>query len=149
MTGKKNMFLFYFSITLAILSSTLYHFSQKGIAPNANPAISVLVTYALSFVICLGLLYFFPPENGILAALRQLNWASYLLAFSIVGLEVGFLLVYRSGWNLGIAAVLVNVTASLLLVPVALFVFKDQLSPINIIGIIVCLAGLVMLNWKG
>jgi hypothetical protein len=92
MTGKKNMFLFYFSITLAILSSALYHFSQKEIAPNANPAVSVLVTYALSFVICLGLLYFFPPENGFLPALRQLNWASYLLAFSLVGLEVGFLL---------------------------------------------------------
>jgi drug/metabolite transporter (DMT)-like permease len=148
MTRQKNMFLFYFSITLAILSSALYHFSQKEIAPNANPAVSVLVTYALSFVICLGLLYFFPPENGILAALRQLNWASYLLAFSLVGLEIGFLLIYRSGWNLGLAAVLVNVTASLLLVPVAIFVFKDELSLVNIIGIIVCLAGLVMLNWK-
>jgi drug/metabolite transporter (DMT)-like permease len=148
MSAKKNMFLFYFSITLAILSSALYHFSQKQIAPNANPAISVLVTYAVSFVICLGLLFFFPPQNGIMAALRQLNWASYLLAFSLVGLEVGFLLVYRSGWNIGIAAVLVNVVASLLLVPVAIFVFKDKLSVVNIIGILVCLAGLVMLNWK-
>jgi drug/metabolite transporter (DMT)-like permease len=148
MIRQKNMFLFYFSITLAILSSALYHFSQKQIPENANPAISVLVTYAVSFVICLGLLYFFPAENGIMAALRQLNWTSYLLAFSLVGLEVGFLLVYRSGWNIGIAAVLVNVVASLLLVPVAIFVFKDKLSVINIIGILVCLAGLVMLNWK-
>ena len=142
------MFLFYFSISLAILSSALYHFSQKQIPANVNPAISVLVTYAISFGICLGLLYFFPPENGLLAALRQLNWASYVLAFSLVGLEVGFLLVYRSGWNIGIAAVLVNVVASLLLVPVAIFVFKDKLSLVNIVGILVCLAGLVMLNWK-
>ncbi len=142
------MLLFYFSISLAILSSALYHFSQKQIPANVNPAISVLVTYAISFGICLGLLYFFLPEDGILSALRRLNWASYLLAFSLVGLEVGFLLVYRSGWNLGLAAVLVNVVASLLLVPVAIFVFKDKLSPVNIIGILVCLAGLVMLNWK-
>ena len=90
MTGKRSMFLFYFSISLAILSSALYHFSQKQIPANVNPAISVLVTYAISFGICLGLLYFFPPENGLLAALRQLNWASYVLAFSLVGLEVGF-----------------------------------------------------------
>ena len=60
----------------------------------------------------------------------------------------GFLLVYRVGWNVGIAAVLVNVVASLLLVPVALIVFKQQLTWINIIGILVCLAGLVMLDWK-
>jgi drug/metabolite transporter (DMT)-like permease len=148
MNGHKSMFLFYFSITLAILSSALYHFSQKEISPSANPAVSLLVSYGLSFLLCLGLLYFLPPDHGFMAALRQLNWASYLLAFSLVGLEVGFLLVYRAGWNLGLAAVLVNVVASLLLVPVAIFVFKDKLSPVNILGILVCLAGLVMLNWK-
>ncbi|MFN8414538.1 MAG: hypothetical protein U0Z26_19320 [Anaerolineales bacterium] len=49
---------------------------------------------------------------------------------------------------MGIAAVLVNVVASLILVPVAIFVFKDKISWINIAGILVCLAGLVMLNWK-
>ena len=80
--------------------------------------------------------------------LKQLNWASFLLAIAIVGIEFGFLLVYRSGWNLGIAAVLVNVVASLLLVPVAIIVFKDRLSWINVLGILVCLAGLLMLNWK-
>jgi multidrug transporter EmrE-like cation transporter len=29
-----------------------------------------------------------------------------------------------------------------------LLVFKQHLSWINVIGILVCLAGLVMLNWK-
>jgi drug/metabolite transporter (DMT)-like permease len=144
----KNMFLFYFSITLTIASSALYHFSQKSTPANVNPAASLIVTYALALCLVLILLFFIPSKIGFLAELRQLNWASYLLAFSIVGLEIGFLLAYRSGWNVGIAAVLVNVVASLLLVPVALLVFKQQLSWINIIGILVCLAGLVMLNWK-
>jgi len=142
------MFLFYFSISLAIASSALYHFSQKGTPANANPAVAISVTYVVAFLLTLSLLLFLPAKKGILAEVRQLNWASYLLAFSIVGLEVGFLLVYRAGWNIGIAAVLVNVVASLILVPVAIFVFKEELSLLNIIGILVCLAGLVMLNWK-
>src|SRR5258706_16153981 len=137
MTGKKNMLLFYFSISLAILSSALYHFSQKQIPANVNPAISVLVTYAISFGICLGLLYFFLPEDGILSALRRLNWASYLLAFSLVGLEVGFLLVYRSGWYFGLASVLVNVLVSLFFLPVALFAFIVKLSLVKIYCILV------------
>ena len=82
------------------------------------------------------------------AEIKLLNWASIGLAIAIVGIEFGFLLTYRSGWNLGIAAVLVNVVASLILVPVAIFVFKDKISWVNILGILVCLAGLVMLNWK-
>ena len=80
--------------------------------------------------------------------MKQLNWATIGLAIAIVGIEFGFLLTYRAGWNLGIAAVLVNVVASLILVPVAIFIFKDTISWINILGILVCLAGLVMLNWK-
>jgi drug/metabolite transporter (DMT)-like permease len=148
MIGKRNMFLFYFSITLAIASSALYHFSQKATPTDVNPAVAIMITYIVAFCLTLVLFFFLPSKIGLVAEVRQLNWASYLLAFSIVGLEVGFLLVYRSGWNLGIAAVLVNVTASLLLVPIALFVFKQRLSLVNIIGILVCLGGLVMLNWK-
>jgi len=145
---QKNMFLFYFSITLAICSSALYHFVAKSTPSNVNFPVSLLVTYSVAFIVTLLGFFFFPATKGISAELKQLNWASFLLAIAIVGIEFGFLLVYRSGWNLGIAAVLVNVVASLILVPVAIFVFKDKLNWVNIVGILVCLAGLVMLNWK-
>lgn len=142
------MFLFYFSITLAIASSALYHFTAKSTPSNVNFTVSLLVTYAVAFAVVLLTFIFFPIKNGLVFELKLLNWASIGLALAIVGIEFGFLLTYRSGWNLGIAAVLVNVVASLILVPVAILVFKDKISWINILGIFVCLAGLVMLNWK-
>lgn len=142
------MFIFYFSITLAIASSALYHFSAKSTPANVNFPISLIVTYAVAIVITVLAAFFLPAKNGLAFELKQLNWASIGLAIAIVGIEFGFLLVYRSGWNLGIAAVLVNVVASLILVPAAIFVFKDKLNWVNIVGILVCLVGLVMLNWK-
>ncbi len=145
---NKPMFLFYFSITLAICSSALYHFVAKSTPSNVNFTVSLLVTYAVAFAVTLLTFFFFPAKNGITAELKQLNWASIGLAVAIVGIEFGFLLVYRSGWNLGIAAVLTNVIASLILLPVAIFLFKDKISWVNIAGIFVCLAGLIMLNWK-
>lgn len=148
MTGQKSMFLFYFSILLAIASSALYHFSAKSIPSNINFPISLLVTYAVAFGITLIVALLFPAQNGLAFELKNLNWASFLLALAVVGIEFGFLLSYHAGWNLGIAAVLTNVVASLILVPVAIFIFKDKLSAVNMIGILVCLAGLVMLNWK-
>jgi hypothetical protein len=148
MSASRPALLFYVSILLAIASSALYHFTQKQIPSDVNPVVSVVVTYLVSLALCLVLLRVLSPKNGLLAALRQLNWASYALALSLVGLEVGFLLVYRSGWNIGLAAVVVNVAASLILVPVALYYFKDSLSGVNLAGIVVCLVGLVMLNWK-
>lgn len=142
------MFLFYFSITLAIASSALYHFVAKSTPSNVNFTVSLLVTYVVAFVMTLLTFFFFPVENGVVAELKKLNWASIGLAVAVVGIEFGFLLTYRAGWNLGIAAVLVNVVASLILVPVAVLVFKDKISWINITGILVCLIGLIMLNWK-
>ena len=148
MIKMKPMFLFYFSITLAIASSTLYHFVAKSTPSNVNFTVSLLVTYAVAFIVTLFGFFFFPVKNGVMTEIKQLNWASVGLAIAIVGIEFGFLLTYRSGWNLGIAAVLVNVVASLILVPVAIFLFKDRISWVNILGILICLAGLVMLNWK-
>ena len=142
------MFLFYFSITLAICSSALYHFVAKSTPSNVNFTVSLLVTYAVAFTVTLFTFFFFPVQNGIVTEFKQLNWASIGLAIAVVGIEFGFLLVYRSGWNLGIAAVLTNVVASLILLPIAIFFFKDKISWVNIIGILVCLVGLVMLNWK-
>ena len=142
------MFLFYFSITLAILSSAFYHFVAKSTPSNVNFTVSLLVTYAIAFIVTLFGFIFLPARNGVMAEIRQLNWASIGLAIGVVGIEFGFLLMYRSGWNLGIAAVLVTVVASLILVPVAILVFKDKISWVNVLGILVCLAGLVMLNWK-
>jgi drug/metabolite transporter (DMT)-like permease len=142
------MFLFYFSITLAIASSTVHHFTAKSIPANVNFTVSLLVTYTVAFVVTFLGFFFLPAKHGVIAEIKQLNWASLGLALAIVGIEFGFLLTYRAGWHLGIAAILVNVVASLILVPVAIFFFKDKISWINIFGILLCLAGLVMLNWK-
>ena len=147
MSKAGSMFLFYFSITLAICSSALYHFVAKSTHSNINFTVSLLVTYGTAFLVTL-LTFFFFPTKDVAAEFKSLNWASVALAVAVVGIEFGFLLTYRAGWNLGIAAVLVNVVASLILVPVAIFVFKDKISWVNIAGILVCLAGLVMLNWK-
>jgi drug/metabolite transporter (DMT)-like permease len=148
MNKRLNMFLFYFSITLAICSSALYHFTAKSTPSNVNFTVSLLVTYAVAFVVTLLGFFFFPATNGIKAELVKLNWASIGLAVAVVGIEYGFLLTYRAGWNLGIAAVLTNVVASLILLPVAVFLFKDKISWVNVLGIVVCFVGLIMLNWK-
>lgn len=148
MIAKKNMFLFYFSITLAILSSALYHFSAKSAPEHVNFSVALLVTYAVAFIVTLATIFFFPMPNGIVAELKQLNWATLLMAVAVVGIEFGFLLCYRAGWELGITAVVVNVAASLLLLPIAVLLFKDKISWVNLLGIFVCVIGLVMLNWK-
>jgi drug/metabolite transporter (DMT)-like permease len=148
MPRKHPMFLFYFSIALAVTSSALYHFVAKSTPADVNFTVSLLVTYAIAFIVTLLTFFFFPIQNSLASELGKLNWASLGLSAAVVGIEFGYLLMYRAGWNLGIAAVLVNVVASLALLPVAILFLKDKISWVNIVGIFVCLAGLVMLNLK-
>jgi drug/metabolite transporter (DMT)-like permease len=142
------MVLFYFSIVLTVAASVLYHVILKVTPPHVNPAISLVVTYGLAMVLSLCLLPFFPLKTGIVEAFKQLNWASYALAVSLVGLEAGYLLAYRAGWRISVAAIFVNATMTVLLIPIGLSLFRERLSPLNVAGILICVAGLVMMNWQ-
>jgi uncharacterized membrane protein len=142
------MLLFYFSITLTIISNALYHVFQKLTPTNVNPMLALAVTYITAAAICLLLLPFYPLSSNLIDSLRQLNWASFALAFAIIGLELGFLLAYRAGWNISLGAIVSNVAVTMVLVPVGLLFFKERISPVNLIGIVVCILGLLMVNQK-
>jgi len=141
-------FLFYSSISLAVLSTLLYHIIQKLTSVTVHPVVALTVTYLTSIGLCLLALLIFPLREGLKSALGQLNWASFALAFALVGLEAGFLLAYRAGWNISLAAILVNVAGTILLVPIGLLLFQEKVSVVNLVGILVCILGLVMINWK-
>lgn len=83
-----------------------------------------------------------------LASLQKLNWTSYALGLAIIGLELGYLLAYRAGWDLSLGALVSNSAVSLLLIPLGLLLFKERLTVVNGIGIVFCLIGLLLINSK-
>lgn len=140
--------MYLFAILLAVLSNVFYHIFQKMTPEDVNPMLSLAVTYGLAMIVCLLLLPLFPLTNNLRDSLRQLNWASFALAFAILGLEMGFLLAYRAGWNISAAPLVSNVTMALILIPIGILFFKEKLSPVNSIGILICIVGLFLINWK-
>ena len=146
MKESRPMFLFYFSFGLAVLASMLYHIIAKVLPSNVNPAISLFVSYSTAALLSLTLLFFFPLETSMVNAFRDLRWTTVALALAVVGIDVGFILAYRSGWNVSLATLLVNVGATVLLIPIGLLLFKEKLSSLNVIGIILCIAGLILAN---
>jgi drug/metabolite transporter (DMT)-like permease len=140
------MFLYYASIALTVLSNVLYHVFQKVTPGTVNPMLSLAATYATATALSLALLPFFPLQGGLAASLRGLPWPSFALAAAIFGLELGFLLAYRAGWNISLGAAVSNVVVAIVLVPVGLLAFRERLSATNVIGVAVCLIGLMLIN---
>jgi drug/metabolite transporter (DMT)-like permease len=137
-----------FAIGLTIISNVLYHIFQKMTPASVHPMLSLVVTYFTAGVICLMLLPFFTFDAGLLESLRRINWVSIALGFAIFGLELGFLLAYRSQWDLSVAGLISNTAVAVLLLPIGLLFFREKLTPLNILGVAVCVLGLILINWK-
>lgn len=63
-------------------------------------------------------------------------------------LELGFLLAYRSGWRISMTALASQSVTVMLPIPVGLFVFNERVSGRNLIGMAVCLTGLILMSLR-
>lgn len=139
---------YYFSIGLAIFSNIFYHIFQKSIPGNVNPLGSLIVTYLTAAAGCFLLFPLIPDQTPILAAFKGINWASAALGLAVIGLEAGFLMAYRAGWQISLAAGICNVIVSALLVFIGLVFYHEHLTLQNITGVVLCLIGLVLIQQK-
>ena len=135
---------FYFSFGLTVVGMILYHLSQKSVPPNANPFFVIVIAYVVGIALCVAFALISPGRKNLLETFRESNWAVYTLGVAAALIELGFLLAYRTGWRISIAAVATNAAAAVVLIPVGLLVFKDHLSLRNVIGLIFCLVGLAL-----
>ena len=132
------------SVIVIVASNVLYHVAQKSIPSGVHPLLSVAVTYAAAFLVTLALWPISPGGAPKLSGIAQLNWATLGVAVSAVGIEIGFLLAYRAGWNINVGSLTVSVAVALLLIPTGALLFKEHLSTANAVGIVLCLAGLTL-----
>lgn len=145
---KRAHTMFFLSIALVVLSTTLYHLFQKATPGNVHPLLGLAVTYVIATCVCLLLLPLYPLQGGLGASLREVNWASIALGLAVVGIEMGFLLAYRAGWNLNAGALIANVAVSIALIPLGALLFAERFSPLQMIGVAVCVVGLLLVNWR-
>jgi drug/metabolite transporter (DMT)-like permease len=140
--------MYFFSMTLTVISNVIYHFCQKEIKADANPLVSLLFTYLSGIVLTLICLPIFYPGVNPIAASKNLNWASFGLGLGIVGLELGFLLAYRAGWNLSLGALVSNVSVTLVLIPIGLLFYNETINARQLLGIALSISGILLLGKK-
>lgn len=135
-------------IIIIVFANISYHVFSKSINPTAHPLISLLATYVTAIVITLLLLPFFPLQRKLSDSLKDLNWASFALAISAIGLEVGFLLSYRAGWDISKAFTLTGAIVAVILIPVGMTLFKEHISLTQLLGIVLAVFSVILINSK-
>lgn len=135
-------------IALVVLSNTVYHICAKCQPEAVHPMASLTVTYLVAAVVS-GVLYFSMSRGGsIVEEYKKLNWASVVLGVVIVGLEAGFIYAYKAGWSVSVAQIVASSVLAVILIFVGMFLFKETLTWNKIAGLVVCMAGLVLVNLK-
>src|SRR5262245_17598960 len=116
------------SITIAILSQVLYHVAQKALPSGTRPFLLLAVVYALATVSCAGLSVV-GMKSMTTSDLKPLfSWPILLLAASVVGIEIGYLLAYRHGWSVGLAYNVAGTATVVMLAILGLFLFRESLN---------------------
>lgn len=133
-------------LALIVVSNTVYHIIAKQTPGSANSFLSLTVTYLVGAAVTFAAYFVSSPGNGILQNLSKLNWTSLLLGFAIVGLETGYIYLYRAGWKISVGSLIANSLVALLLVVVGALFYKESLGVKQIIGIALCIGGLVLIN---
>ena len=133
---------------LAIVCTVGYHLVLKLTPAGANPLLSLLVTYGLVTLLFAALLLVAPGGFEWRGELRQLNWTALALAVAIVGLDLGFLFLYRSGFEVSLGALVTQSAAALVLLGIGVGVFREKLTTANAAGLVLCLVGLWLVNRK-
>lgn len=145
---RKNSTMFYLSAAVAIVGAVGYQYFVKRVPGSINPVVSVIGIYIAVLALSVILLPFFPSEGGLGPQVRQLNWIQLALAVSVFMIELGFLLMYRSGWNLSTGNLITGVIINLALVGLGVFLLREHLSAVNLIGIALCIIGVALVGYR-
>jgi len=133
-------------LSLAIASTVAYHVVLKMTPVGVNPLLSLMVTYGSVALLFAAVLVLAPGEFAWREELRQLNWTAIALALAIIGLDLGFILLYRTGFEVSLGALVTQTAAAMLLVGIGVLVFREKLDLSHGVGIVLCLAGLWLVN---
>ena len=133
-------------ILVVILSNTFYNVCMKSMTSDVNPFGALMVTYLVATIISAIIFVYMVGPSEVVGEISKITWVSVILAIAIVGLEVGYVFVYRAGWAISTASVIANIGLACVLIFVGYFLYRENVSINQIVGIVVCMFGLVLIN---
>ena len=135
-------------LSLAIVTTVGYHLVMKLTPAEVNPLLSLAATYTLSAAVFFACFALAPDGPSLREGLKPLNWTVLGLAVMVVGLDVGFLMLYRSGFDVSLGQIVTQSGAALILVVAGIALFREKITAANLAGIALCVIGLWLINRK-
>lgn len=134
--------LFYAPVLLVMLSGVAYQLGVKEMSVGVDPLVALALTY-LSAAIAAYACYALQVKGRISLGSVKIDWPSFGLGASIVGIEIGNIFVYRMGWTVNSAFIVVNSFVVLALMVVGALFYKEKLRLRQGVGVLISLLGII------
>ena len=131
---------------LIIGSNIAYQLSSRGAAKGVNPFAALVAAYSIATVASLSLFFITGKGASLVSQIRELNGANYLLGLAIIGLEGGFLCLYRHGWSASVGPVVTYAAVAVLLLLIGALFLGEHVGWRQILGVLLCLGGIALVT---
>lgn len=142
------MFAYIWPLALVVISNIIYHVCAKSVPDNVSPFATLTVTYLIGALLSVIMFFAVEKNHNMVKEIGKMNWAPYVLGIVIVGLEVGYIYMYQAGWKVSIASIVQSSFLAIALIIVGSLLFKETLTWNKLVGIGICMVGLVFINWR-
>ena len=132
-------------VLVVVGANTIYNISTKSTPANVNAFASLAMTYVMAALSSVVLFFLTSDSKNLLAELAKTNWTAYALGVAIIGLEFGYICIYRAGWKIGVASLVANISLACVLLIVGYFFYKEVITLKQLLGMGVCTLGLMLI----
>lgn len=140
------MFNYLWPLGLVVLSNVFYNIITKSTPADVNVRLSLTMTYGVA-AICSFIMFLMQGQGkNLVSEVSKLNWTSYALGLSLMGLEFGYICIYRAGWKVSVAPMVNNICLTCILIVVGYFLYKETITVRQLIGMAVCAVGLFLVT---
>ena len=135
-------------MALVVASNVFYQICTKSVPEEVDPFASLIVTYLVAAAATAVLYFVLGSDGNLLKECGKLNWTSFVLGIVIVGLEAGWIYAYKAGWQVSTGFIVQSAILAGALLLVGYFLYREALTWNKLVGVAICLAGLIFINLK-
>lgn len=143
------MFWFFLPVLIVVAGNVTYDISSKSIPDGLNVYAGITITYSILAISNFLVFKILNPASSIITEWAQVNWAIVLLALASIGLESGYVFLYRVGWNISIGGMVCNILLAISMLVIGPLLFNETVSLRQFLGVLLCIVGLIIVIQAG
>lgn len=117
-----------YPVLLTVLSSAGYHFMLKQTSMKGSPILVLFWSYMLAAIVCLSVLLLKGDEIKVFSVFKDKSWIPMALALTLVGIEFGYILSYKSGGKVGQVSMITQMVSLVVMFAIGYIVMKEPIT---------------------